>query len=57
MKRTVNKLRLRAETIRHLPDLRSVRGGVQCYTVSALICPNTWCASCGESCTTGLDTT
>lgn len=56
MKRT---LRLRSDTLRRLSsiDLDRAAGGLQCYTVSALTCPDTWCASCGDSCTADLRTT
>lgn len=60
MKRTVRaKLALRTDTLRTLSgsELRQPRGGVQCYTISALVCPATWCASCGDSCTAELNTT
>lgn len=42
------RLKLRADTIRVLrsAELPRAAGGVQCYTVSALVCPNTYCASC-----------
>lgn len=59
MKRTARRLTLRADTLRTLRsgELTRAAGGLQCYTVSALICPDTYCASCGDSCTADLSTT
>lgn len=53
MKRTRSRLALRADTLRTLrsADLTRAAGGAQCYTISALVCPDTWCASCaGATC-------
>ena len=59
MKRSLRKLALGRDTVRVLKsaELTYAAGGLQCYTVSALVCPATWCASCGDSCTTDLNTT
>lgn len=53
MKRTARKLRLHADILRVLSakDLAEPRGG---FLTTIL---RTWCATCSESCTTGLDTT
>lgn len=48
MKRTARRLTLRADTLRTLrsAELGRAAGGMQCYTVSAYICPDMYCASC-----------
>ena len=48
MKRTARRLALRGDTLRTLRsgELTRAAGGLQCYTVSAYICPDTYCASC-----------
>lgn len=60
MKRSARKLVLRADTLRVLrsAELTMAAGGLQCPNpVSQLICPDTWCATCGDSCTADLRTT
>lgn len=60
MKRVARKLELRGDTLRVLrsAELTYAAGGLQCpYTISQLMCPDTWCATCGDSCTADLRTT
>lgn len=57
MKRTARRLALRSDTLRALTATELGRAAGGFYTVSDLVCPATYQASCGDSCTADLRTT